>query len=242
MATNFYFNNFSSKGDQNLIEDLIIESIKIYGVDAYYLPRTIVNLSKEFREQEYSRYDQALNLEMYVKNIDGFEGEGEFLSSFGVEVREQITFSIANKRFKNEVGDLTFRDRPFESDLIWFPFNKALYQIKYVNLRPVFYQMGVLQFYDVTCELFEYSNEIFNTGIAVIDTTYNALKTQTQTYNILLEDGTQLYTENNVELFSEEYDVEQLSTNSQNTDFDNITIDFVDFTEIDPFSERQSRV
>ena len=241
MGTNFYFNNFNSKNEQGLIEDLIIESIKMHGVDLYYMPREVVNYSTEFREQEYSQYNQAVTVAMYVKNVDGFDGEGEFLSSFGVEVREQITFSIAVKTFGNEVGILTRRDRPLESDLIWFPFNKALFQIKYVNLRPVFYQMGALQFYDVTCELFEYSNEVFNTGVPAIDDVYNALKTTTTSFQLMTEDGNVLMTEEGYELFEEEYDIQVNSPNTQNRDFEEQALNFLDFTYHDPFSESDRR-
>jgi hypothetical protein len=236
MASNFYFNNFNSKGEQGLIQDLIVESIKMYGIDLYYLPREIINLSQEFREQETSQYNQAVSTVMYIKSIDGFDGEGEFLSSFGVEVREEITFSVANFTFNNDVGQLARRDRPLESDLIWFPLNKAVFQIKYVNVRPVFYQMGSLQFYDITCELFEYSNEIFNTGVAAIDTVYNSFTTTNTSYQLLAQDGSKMMTEDGFELFEEEYDI-QNQPNEMNSTFAQITSNFIDFTREDPFSE-----
>ena len=242
MATNFYFNNFKSKADQQLIEDLIVESIKIYGIDVMYVPRKVINLSEEFREQAYSEYVQAINVEMYIKNIDGFEGEGEFLSSFGVEVREQITFSVAVKTFNEEVGTYVRRDRPLESDLIFFPFNKALYQIKYVNRRPVFYQMGALQFYDVVAELFEYSNEVFRTGVPDIDDVYNSFQTTIDTYNFDLEEGEGfLLTEDGDQMYSEEYVVDYIQTNAQNQTFEQQADGILDFTYIDPFSEGQYR-
>ena len=236
MPSNFYFNNFNSKGEQGLIQDLIVESIKMYGIDLYYLPREIINPSSEFREQQTSKYNQAVSTVMYIKSVDGFDGEGEFLSSFGVQVREEINFSVANFTFNNDVGQLTRRDRPLESDLIWFPLNKAIFQIKYVNVRPVFYQLGALQFYDVTCELFEYSNEIFNTGIAAIDTVYNALNTTDQSYHLFTSEGPVLFTEDGFELFQEEYDI-QNQADQQNTDFTKLSANFIDFSQEDPFSE-----
>lgn len=236
MPSNFYFNNFNSIGEQGLIQDLIVESIKMYGIDLYYLPREIINLSSEFREQQTSSYNQAVSTVMYIKSVDGFDGEGEFLSSFGVQVREEITFSVANFTFNNDVGQLTRRDRPLESDLIWFPLNKAVFQIKYVNVRPVFYQLGALQFYDVTCELFEYSNEIFNTGVAVIDTIYNALSTTTEPYHLTSEAGIVLTTEEGFELFEEEYDIAN-EPNEQNATFTQLGLNFIDFSQEDPFSE-----
>ena len=241
MATNFYFNNFSSYGEQSLIENLIIESIKIYGVDTYYLPRKIVNLNTAFREQEFSEFGDAVQVEMYVKNIDGFEGEGEFLSRFGVEVREQITFSVALRVFENEVGQLLKRDRPIESDLIWFPFTKALYTIKYVNKKPIFYQMGALQFYDLVCELFEYSNEVFNTGIEQIDSTYNAFLTTTDPYIFTTEVGLPIQMENGFALIDEQYNIDLLDETSQNVIFEQEAALFLDFTEKDPFSEYDKR-
>jgi hypothetical protein len=236
MPSNFYINNFNSKNEQSLIQDLVVESIKFYGIDLYYLPREIINLSAEFREQQTSRYNQAVTTVMYIKSIDGFDGDGEFLSSFGIQVREEITFSVANFTFDKEVGQLTRRDRPLESDLIWFPLNKALFQIKYVNVRPVFYQFGTLQFYDVTCELFEYSNEIFNTGVPAIDAVYNALATTTEPYHIMTEAGVTLKTEEGFDLVEEEYGIENL-LNQQNSTFDHIAVNFLDFTQHDPFSE-----
>jgi hypothetical protein len=178
---------------------------------------------------------------MYIKNVDGFQGDGEFLSKFGVEVRDQITFSVAMRVFENEVGTILRRDRPIENDLVWFPFNKALYQIKFVNRKPIFYQMGALQMYDVVCELYEYSNEVFNTGIDIIDSTYNAFLTTTDPYIITSEGGISLATEDNNAIIKEEYDIDTLDESSQNDFFESEGSDFLDFTERDPFSENQRR-
>lgn len=241
MATNFFFNNFSSSGEQTLIENLVIESIKIHGVDNYYIPRKIINRDNAFREQEFSEYGEAIQIEMYIRNVDGFEGDGEFLSKFGVEVRDQITFSVALRVFENEVGSVLRRDRPSESDLIFFPFTKALYTIKYVNKKPIFYQMGALQMYDVVCELFEYSNEIFNTGIDIIDKTYNAFLTTTDPFIALTENSLQILTEDGFHIIKEEYDIDYLDQTSQNDIFEAEGLDFLDFTERDPFSESDRR-
>jgi hypothetical protein len=241
MATNFFFNNFSSSGEQNLIENLVIESIKIHGVDNYYIPRKIINRDNAFREQEFSEYGEAIQIEMYIRNVDGFEGDGEFLSKFGVEVRDQITFSVALRVFENEVGSVLRRDRPTESDLVFFPFTKALYTIKYVNKKPIFYQMGALQMYDVVCELFEYSNEIFNTGIDIIDKTYNAFLTTTDPYIMTTEGAIQLFTEDGYTIIKEEYNIDYLDQTSQNDIFETAGLDFLDFTEKDPFSEADKR-
>ena len=237
MATSLFFNNFSSSGEQRLIEDLVIESIKIHGVDNYYVPRKIVDLNNTFREQNFTEYGNAISVEMYVKNIDGFDGEGEFLSAFGVEVREQITFSVAMRVFDSEVGSVLSRDRPLEGDLVFFPFTKALYTIKFVNKKPVFYQMGALQFYDLTCELFEYSNEVFNTGVDIIDQTYNAFLTTTDPYYMQTETGITITDENGDAIVTEAYSIDKLDSSAQNDLFETAGLDFLDFTERDPFSE-----
>ena len=239
---NFYFNNFNSRADQSLIEDLIVESIKMYGLDVKYVPRTVINYSEEFREQSYSVYNEALPVEAYIKNVDGFDGEGEFLSSFGVEVREQITFSIAYRTFASSVGNIIDRIRPLEGDLVWFAPRQALYTIKFVNMKPVFYQLGALQFYDVTCELFEYSNEVFNTGVDEIDDLYNNLLTVTTgTFDYLTEENAQILTEEGDTLLLEEYALDQIDSNAQNDFFESEASQILDFTYIDPFSENTRR-
>ena len=237
MATSLYFNNFRSSGEQTLIEDLIIESIRIYGVDNYYVPRKIVDYNNTFREQNFTEYGNAISVEMYVRNVDGFDGEGEFLSAFGVQVQEQITFSVAMRVYDSEVGAVLNRDRPLEGDLIYFPFTKALYAIKFVNKKPIFYQMGALQFYDLVCELFEYSNEIFNTGVDEIDQTYNSFLTTTQSYYVLAENGVNVTTETGDVIITEDYNLDKLDTSSQNNLFETQGLDFLDFTTKDPFSE-----
>jgi hypothetical protein len=243
MATSLYFNNFGASNEQNLIEDLIIESIRMYGKDMYYIPRTKNNVSDVFRDVQYSTYDNPIFVEMYIRNVDGFQGDGEFLSKFGVEVRDQITFTMAQRVFNEEVGKYTNESRPIEGDLIWFTLTNALYQIKYVNKKAIFYQMGALQTYDIVCELYEGNSDIFNTGIAEIDTVYNALSLAEDTYFILAENGNTLVTEYGEAILNENFNIEEIDVQADNDVYDNPTnIDFIDFTEIDPFSEGGTRI
>jgi len=169
MATNSYFNNYEYSGEQDLIESLIIESIRMYGIDVQYCPRTIVNRNETFNEDAVSSYDSAYTIEMYVKNIEGFEGEGDFLSKFNIQIRDEITFTVAQKIFGQIVGTPETMTRPQEGDIIYFPLTKKIYVVKFVEHEPTFYQTGKLQTYDLRCELFEYSNESLNTGVAEID-------------------------------------------------------------------------
>jgi hypothetical protein len=243
MATNFYFNNFGASNEQGLIEDLIIESIKMYGLDMYYIPRTKNNISDVFRDVQYSTYNNPIFVEMYIQNVDGFQGDGEFLSKFGVEVRDQITFTMSQRIFTQEVGVYTNETRPNEGDLIWFPLTHSLYQIKYVNKKAIFYQLGALQTYDIVCELYEGNSDIFNTGIAEIDDKYNALSLVDDSYAILMEDGAVLMTEYNEKVLNENYSIDTIDVQADNDVYDLTTnIDFIDFTEIDPFSEGGTRV
>lgn len=169
MATNFYFNNFSNSGEQTLIEDLIIESIRIFGIDAWYMPRKLNSVDDLLNEDDLSSFDSAYMIEMYVKNVEGFEGDGQFLSKFGLQIRDSMTLSISMRRFSEDVGLYDEQVRPNEGDLIYFPLNGKVFEVMYVDNKPIFYQMGALQMYDLRCELFEVSNERFNTGVEEID-------------------------------------------------------------------------
>lgn len=173
MATNFYFNNFTNSGEQDLIEDLIIESIRVYGHDVWYIPRTLVAKDELLNEDDLSTFNNAYMIEVYIKNIDSFGGDGNFLSKFGLQINDTITFSISIRRFNEDVGAYTEEVRPNEGDLIYFPLNRKMFEVKFVDNKPIFYQLGALQIYDLRCELFEYSQERFNTGVEEIDTLFN---------------------------------------------------------------------
>ena len=171
MATNQYFNNYGTNTpDQRLIESIIIESIKVYGIDVSYLPRTMVNEDTIFGEDRVSQFNDARIIEMYIKNVDGFEGEGTFVSNFGLEVRDQITLTVSRRRWKELNFEGNDRDtEPKAGDLIYFPLTDGLFQIMHVQDTNTFYQTGALQTFDLVCELFAYSDEKIDTGVAVID-------------------------------------------------------------------------
>lgn len=216
MATSVYFNNFESSMEQYLIEDLVIESIKIHGHDIYYITRTTGAVDDILNEDDLSEYKRADFIDMYIKNFDGFEGEGDFLSKFGLEIRDEMTLTIARRTFELDVATYTGNDRPLEGDLIYFPLNKKMFEVKFVEHEPVFYQMGALQMYDLRCEMFEYSQETFSTGVAEIDTLFAGFETTSNT------------------------SIEYLET--QDSFADNSTIEtaadgIIDFSEADPFSE-----
>lgn len=169
MATNFYFSNFTNSGEQRLIEDLIIESIRIYGIDVWYLPRTLGALDDLLNEDDLPMFNSAYMVEMYVKNVEGFQGDGDFLSKFGLQIRDSMTMTMAMRKFYEDVANYSEEVRPKEGDLLYFPLNRKIFEIKHVEHEAIFYQMGSLQTYDFRVELFEYSNERFNTGVEEVD-------------------------------------------------------------------------
>ena len=177
-------------------------------------------------------------VEMYVKNVEGFAGEGDFLSKFNVEIRDQITLTIARRTFENEVQYLNYGyTRPQEGDLIFLPLNNKVFQIKFVEHEPVFYQMGALQMYDLKCELFEYSNERMNTGFPAIDDLENKYSDAMNAFAILTESGLEIKMEDGYSLVNEEFDLEVQDVLSDNFDVQTESDEFLDFSEADPFSE-----
>ena len=171
MAQNVFFNNFANSQEQKLIEDLTIESIGIYGVEAYYLNKTYGDYDYLYGEDDLGTFSDYYTVPMYINSVEGFGGEGDFLSKFGVEQRDTMTMSVARWTFEQEVGNESKANiaRPREGDVIYFPLNKKLYTINFVEHEPVFYQMGALQFYELRLEMFEYSGERLNTGLYEID-------------------------------------------------------------------------
>jgi hypothetical protein len=241
MSTNFYFNNFQSSQEQILIEDLVIESIKIYGHDVKYVKRIVQNKDKIYGEDtQTSKYIQAIDVEMYIKNVEGFGGEGDFLSKFNLEIRDQITFTIARRTFNDEVGSNMLIDRPREGDLVYFPLNKKLFEVKFVEHEPIFYQMGALQMYDLKCELFEYNSEYFDTGDLEIDSLYENNFLGKVISDIIITDDRYediITTEAGDTIVTEGDQLETIDTAADNDTIQAEADTFLDFSEANPFSE-----
>jgi len=273
MTTNKYFRPFTYGRQQDLAEDLIVQAIKIYGLDIKYLPRTLRNVDPLLGEDPTSTFDDAVDIEVYVKNVQGFEGEGDFLSKFNLQINDSITFTMARKRWNQitteklitEVGynyQVESADtnswgntqcimleagngnnysittpRPFEGDWIYFPLNKKLYEIKFVEHEAIFYQHGKLYTYDLNCELVDRigpdSIATGNTAIDAIGTRYDQNILQYQT---MLEDGTYLLNEDGGFMLNE-YRVEVQTITANNEYFTQKSLDYLDFSERNPFSE-----
>ena len=169
MPTNVFYNH-AVNSEQHLYEDIVVESLRMYGHEVYYLPREIVEEDAILGEDVQSKFGEAYAVEMYLENTDGFEGDGDLMSKFGVQVRDQATFVLSLRtweRFISLDSNLTTSLRPNEGDLIYFPMSGSLFEIKFVEHENPFYQVGKLFVFKMQCELFEYSGEDFDTGTVV---------------------------------------------------------------------------
>ena len=187
MATNQYFKQ-KVRSEQQLFEDLVIESLQMFGQDVYYLPREIVNKDKIFLDDVPSRFSDAYKVEMYIENTEGFEGEGDLFTKFGVELRDQATFIVSRKRWVQLVGKRleVANFRPREGDLIYLPMSESMFEIRRVETETPFYQLKDLPTFRLQCELFEYSGEDFDTGV---DTIQDVETEGSFKYNLSLDSG-----------------------------------------------------
>ena len=241
MATNFYFNNFENSQEQLLIEDLTIEAIKIHGIEVFYLPKTYGDYDHLYGEDDLATFREFHECEMYINTVDGFGGEQDFLGKFGLEVRDQLTMSVARFSFTNNVGQAANLPRPREGDLLYFPLTGGIFQINFVEHEPVFYQMGALQFYELRCEKFEYAGERFDTGVVNIDQLEDkkSLDVAFASQWILEDESEPIHTELGERLVFEgfaELDIDA-ATASENTFLETNADGFIDFSDADPFSE-----
>jgi hypothetical protein len=167
MARNLYFSE-KVRSEMDLYADLVIEALKIYGQDVYYLPRDLVNEDDLLGEDPTSRFPTSHKIEMYIENVEGFDGEGDLFTRFGVEIRDEATFVVARTRFAAQVrrpdNDITV-DRPAEGDLIYLPLANKMFEIQHVEHEQPFYQIENLPVYKMRCTLFEYTGEDFDTSI-----------------------------------------------------------------------------
>jgi len=183
MTINRYFAQ-GSISEQRLYEDIIIESLKIYGQDTYYIPREIVNRDRIFDDDVVSRFDNSYKIEMYIENVEGFDGEGDLFSKFGVEIRDACTFICARRRWENEVAQYeSDTDKPFfrprEGDLIYLTLSGSMFEVTSVEDETPFYQLNNLPVFRIRAELFAYNDEDFETGVDVIDSV-EKIHSQTQ--------------------------------------------------------------
>ena len=176
MALNPYFLQ-GSRAEQRLVQDLINEQLKIYGVEVTYIPRKYVNTESIIEEVTTSKFDDNFAIEAYVNTYDGYAGAGDVLTKFGMSLRDEVTLTISKERFEDFISpfmdaddDIELSSRPREGDLVFFPLGQRLFEVKFVEHENPFYQLGKNYVYELKCELFEYEDEVIDTSIEAIDT------------------------------------------------------------------------
>ena len=179
MALNPFFLQ-GSHGEQRLVQELINEQLKIYGVEVTYIPRKFVRKETIIEEVTSSKFDDNFLLEAYVNTFDGYSGAGDIMTKFGVSLRDEVTLTISQERFEDFISPFLDQEsdaeievtmRPREGDLIYFPLGSRLFEVKFVEHEQPFYQLGKTYVYELKCELFEYEDEVIDTSIEAIDTT-----------------------------------------------------------------------
>ena len=295
MATNPFFTQ-GTRNEQLLYEDIVLEALKIYGQDVYYLPRTLINENKILAEDIPSQFGSAHKIEMYIENTEGFDGEGDLFTKFGVEIRDAATFVVSRRRWTSAVGrhDNLSNVRPFEGDLIYLPLTNKLFEIMHVEHEQPFYQLKDLPVFKLRCELFAYNDEDLDTGITDID---NIERDYAYRYSLTLDSASQGFEQGDivtqtlasgvtmsgeVAAFSDSDNIlhlvhigaddgkyhefatsrllygpdetefgraqsfalvtaitetNNISANEQNDEFDRADLDFLDFSESNPFGE-----
>jgi hypothetical protein len=222
MVTNRYLNHTENYTEQNLVNDLIEEGIQIHGHDVFYVVRQSDTPDAIYKEDDTNTYKDHLTIEAYINNFNGYAGDGELFTKFGIEVRDELVITILRSRFKEEVDNNNLSlVRPREGDIIYFPIMKDYFIVKFVEHRDVFYQLGKLYTYQLRLSKFEYNSEKFETGIPEID--------QINKYsNVTEEDKDPVEPAPN-----KPYD------GDQSDDFKTGGDEFIDFSETNPFSERR---
>ena len=244
MPTNVYFDN-GFTGEQRLYENLMIEQLKAFGHEVYYLPRKLVNEDTLFGEDRLSSFNDAYMIEMYLDNIEGYEGQKEMMTRFGLDMQDEATWVVSKRRFEQLIStdqNLIVSTRPNEGDLIYFPQAKKLFEISFVDHDDPFYQIYNLPVFKMRCRTFEYSSEGLNTGISDIDAIETSESTDALGYQIVLETATEsgtnhLITEDGAFIVQEDYNIDTIDTSSDSQFFETQGDSILDFTERNPFGE-----
>jgi hypothetical protein len=178
MALNPFFLQ-GSPNEQRLVQELINEQLRIYGVEVIYIPRKFVRRETILREISSSKFDDNFALEAYVNNYEGYSGQGDILTKFGMSLKDDLSLIISKERFEDFISpfldtesdeEIVLSSRPREGDLVYFPLGQRLFEVKFVEHEQPFYQLGKLYVYELRCELFEYEDEVIDTSIDEIDT------------------------------------------------------------------------
>ena len=243
MPTNPYFQTglgIGARNEQRLMEELIIEAIGIHGVDIYYLPRTSVKQDHILGEDVLSQFTSIYPIEMYLNNVQGWTGDGEFMSKFGIQVTDQATFVVSKRRWEESVAmqtdDLQLPLRPAEGDLLYFPLTRAFFEIKYTQHLDPFFQLSKFYVYSLQCELYTYSSENIVTGNAEVDDRAIEKTQDLYKYRVLNSTGGTLLTQSGVPMIRAN-SVDAQDSFDDTTPFEEEAVPIVDFTVTNPFGE-----
>lgn len=238
MAISTFFDNFTSYGEQQLLQDLGIEMIQRYGVDVYYMPRSHVNIDKIFLEDNLAEFTQATLIEVYIKTFQGWQGEGDLMQKFGISMADQVTLSMMRSRWKDEFTNYqSSLIRPIEGDFIFLPLTNALFEVKFVEHESNFYQTGLLTFFDLKCERVNYSSEKIKTGIPEVDNISSKFSNAADEFFIQTQDGDSLAAGDGSSFVQGQFDTDKIDTIVQNTVFSKEGRNFIDFSRKNPFGE-----
>ena len=258
MPVNHYFqggNGIGSTEEKKLYENLIIEGLKIYGHDVYYLPRTLVNRDLILGEDVASKFNAAYLAEMYFDTTEGFAGEQEIINKFGLEIREDTSFTISKRRWNDLVDDpgtMIVSGRPNEGDIIYMPLMNSFFEIQFVEDQEPFFQLGNLPVYKLRVTRWEYSSERLDTGVASVDAAEDKYTLDQLNHQVSLEneDGALLLENDSVDnepnyFLLETYNLQTQSPYADNNDLDteagfdtsSTADDILDFTERNPFGD-----
>lgn len=258
MPVNHYFqsgNGIGNNAEQILHENLIIEGLRIYGHDVFYLPRTLVNKDIILGEDVASRFNSAFPIEAYFETTEGFAGQQELISKFGLEIREDTTFMISKRRFNDLVDSRTTlikEGRPNEGDILYMPLMNSFFEIQFVEDQQPFFQLGNLPVYKLRVTRFEYNSEELNTGVDEIDEKEDSFSLSQLAFQVSLENesGSMLLEDDSVDnqtqyILLETYNVQTQAPFASNNDLDSeagfdtasAVDDILDFTERNPFGE-----
>lgn len=245
MAVNHYFQSGLTIGrtsEQNLVEDLIEECIKMYGFDVIYIPRQSVNPDEILTEDVLQKYTANYQIEMYMQNFNGFEGQSSLLSKFGMEFRDTVNLMVVRRRWDDVVardGMVQLTTRPAEGDIVYFPLTKAFFEIRRVEAKNPFFQLGKMYVYSLECELMQFSSERFQTGIDEIDSLAREGSFDIKVHSLKLEDGSDFLLEyfNESRLLIEDYEIFDIDPQSQNKAFFDNSSNALSFNTKNPFGE-----
>ena len=238
MPVSHFYDTYNNSPEQNLLEDLVNESVSKTGIDFYYIARDLNNFDKVLGEDDQSSYSNSWLIMGHLKDIFGYAGAGNLMSKFGgLEIKDQIIVSIPTREFQNEVGIDTGYTRPREGDLLFFPLHKKIFQISFVNQLEFFYPLGKLTTHEVTADLFTYSGEVFNTGIDDIDKLQTQFTQNLFDWALKDENGVPLMDENGDYYVVDNYNRTTIDPMDDSTQLNTEASDILDFSEEDPFAD-----